>query len=275
MQSIRQARDKNSKLRRKETFFLTFFFFLLVSLLVFFISNTPFGKNIQGVLEVITKPGQYGVSSLFYSIGKIFTNKDLDKLKEENTSLRKNLVDLQILKNENSALKDQFATTFLRSTNLLPATIIGNPGFIPGVSLPTHFILDKGENDNVRVGQAVVVKNNVVGKISNTSKHMSQVLLITDSRSSFAAVSGNALGVIKGQNDEIIFENVLLSDTLSNADTIVTKGDVEVEGLGYPPGLIVGKIKSIDKKPSSIFQSAKVKSLIDFQRLTTVFVLLQ
>ena len=275
MQSIRQARDKNSKLRRKETFFLTFFFFLLVSLLVFFISNTPFGKNIQGVLEVITKPGQYGVSSLFYSIGEIFTNKDLDKLKEENTSLRKNLVDLQILKNENSALKDQFATTFLRSTNLLPATIIGNPGFIPGVSLPTHFILDKGENDNVRVGQAVVVKNNVVGKISNTSKHMSQVLLITDSRSSFAAVSGNALGVIKGQNDEIIFENVLLSDTLSNADTIVTKGDVEVEGLGYPPGLIVGKIKSIDKKPSSIFQSAKVKSLIDFQRLTTVFVLLQ
>jgi len=70
-------------------------------------------------------------------------------------------------------------------------------------------------------------------------------------------------------------DNVVLSDSIAVGDYVVTKGDLTIDNSGYPPSLIVGKIISVEKKSSDLFQRGKVKSLVDFSRLSTVFVVLQ
>ena len=70
-----------------------------------------------------------------------------------------------------------------------------------------------------------------------------------------------------------VLENVLLSDKLQTGDTVISKGDIGKDGEGFPPGLVVGRIISVNKKASALFQSAEVESLVDVTRLKMVFVM--
>ena len=67
----------------------------------------------------------------FSNFGNNFSDKNLEKLQEENIALRKKIIDQSLLQKENNALRDQFKTTYPKPYNLLPASVIGNPGFIP------------------------------------------------------------------------------------------------------------------------------------------------
>lgn len=259
-------------MRSKETFYITFFLFLTLSLFVFVISNTPLGKGVTSVFEQIASPFQ----NLGIQTSKIFTSSVDNSLKNENISLRKKLIDEQSLKNENTALRDQFQTQNPNSSNLLPAKVVGEPGFFPGVSLPSTLILDKGESDGVKAGQSVVLSNNLVGEIQSVTSHLSKVELVYDTNSLIVAKTENqVLGVVKGGGDgDIILDNVLLSDKISVSETVSTKGSLNEKGLGFPPDLIIGKIVSVDKKASNLFQSAKLKSLLDFSRLDIVYIVI-
>lgn len=261
-------------MRHREQFFLTFFLFLFFSLVVFAIGKTNAISEIRGTIELVTTPMLRATKSIFQLPKNFFENSDLQKLQDENTKLRKKLIDQTELEKENSALKDQFKISYPKSTTLLEAKIIGSPGFLPGISPPSFLVIDKGAKDGILMGLAVVVKDTVIGKIIKVSSHVSVITLVSDVRSSFTAqVHSLALGVIKGEGGaEMVLENVLLSEELNIGDTVVTKGDVDQSGIGYPPNLIVGKITSIDKKPSSLFQTARVKSLLDFSALSTVFI---
>ena len=71
----------------------------------------------------------------------------------------------------------------------------------------------------------------------------------------------------------MILDNVLLTENLKNGDLVLTKGDVNLNGEGFLPGLIVGKIISVEKSPSALFQKAQVEGLVDVTKLSTVFVI--
>ncbi|MDP3941556.1 MAG: rod shape-determining protein MreC [bacterium] len=175
---------------------------------------------------------------------------------------------------EMQALRDQFETSTVNTTTLLPAKIIGFEGLIPGVSRPTEILLDKGKRDGVVEGLAVIYKNNLVGKVVKTTAGRSQVALLSKSGWSFTAKTsdGKANGLVQVDDGDILLNNVVLSDELSKKEIVVTKGDMKLGGGGFPPDLVVGEITSLDKKPSALFQVAKVKSFLDVVSLTTVFI---
>lgn len=251
--------------KRGNYFFV--FFVLLLSIIILKSTDSTFFKGFTSSLENITIPIQRFSWTLFNLPKNIGVSSELERLKEENANLYKKIVDQGELQKENNALKDQFKTTFPKSNSLLPAKIIGGG--------PETFILEGGTKDNIMVGLAVVFKDNLIGKIERVSTSLSVVTLITNKNSAFAAktLKTEALGIVRGQgNGEMVLENVLLSDNLEVTDAVLTKGDLNVEMLGYPPNLIAGKIVSLEKKPSALFQSAKVKSLVDFSRLSTVFI---
>ena len=63
----------------------------------------------------------------------------------------------------------------------------------------------------------VIIKDNLVGKVVESSAHLSVVDLISNRHTSFTAetVKTEALGVVRGKGDDKIFlENVVLSDKL-------------------------------------------------------------
>lgn len=266
-------------MHKRDNFFLTFLIFLSFSILFIFLTGI-FGE-VRSSLEQLVAP----VAKFTYgSIGSILSlpqDPKLKELEETNRQLNQKLSEKKNLELEVAALRDQFQTTNPRSFDLMPAKILGSPQFIPGVSKPSQFILDKGQKDGIKVGQAVVFQNYLVGKITSVSKRLAKVSLITSSDFSFTAQTkpeggSVALGVVAGTGDgEMIFDKVLLSETIKASDTIVTKGDLDVSGLGLPADLLIGEIISVDKKTSSLFQSARIKSFLDFSKLSFVFVLMQ
>lgn len=261
-------------MKRRGVFLPTFLAVAFLCILILFFSLS--GKlKFFSFLEKGTSAVQSVIFGTFQKLPFVSESAKVKKLQDENLALLSQVSAFEKLKNENTALSDQFQTAYPQSYNLLPAQIIGAPGFIPGVSTPNIFILNKGSKDNLKVGQAVIIKDNLVGVISQISENLSQVNLVNNSSLSFTAKTQNgAVGVFKG-GGSLTINNILLSENVRADELVLTKGDMNNDGIGIPPDLVVGKIISVDKNPSDLFQKAKMESSVNFTSLSTVFVYMQ
>lgn len=262
-------------MQKRQSFLPIFLIFTAASLIVVFLSSHHmfFGQNL---LEDGIFPLQNIIFRLVVLPGNLFKNTTNEKLQTENLSLHQQLANVQQLEEDNKALRDQFETTSISSSSLLPARVIGDPQFFPGVSSPEILILDKGEKDGVRVGDTVVYKNNIVGTVSRTTDTASQITVVSNKATSITAQTSKteAQGVLSGQgNGVMVLGSVVLSESLQKDDMVITSGSQDINKKGYPPGLIIGRIMSVNRDPSSLYQSASVKSLLQIEKLTTVFIL--
>jgi len=251
-------------MKRVKAVFPIFLILLIFSLFILFFFQNP----MQAALQTITLPIQQW--AFVASVKPTGTLTPQQQLQQENNQLRVQLAQMQEIKKDDQALHDQFQTTTPASQKLLPADVIGLQ--------QNSLLIDKGAADKLHVGNVVVSKNNLVGKITKVTPHISQVTLLSDSSTSFTAQSAktSANGIVRAlDGGTIVFANVVLSDKLEKNDIIVTKGDLDLQGHGYPPQLIVGKIVSIDKQASSLFQAAKIESLVNASQLRMVFVISQ
>lgn len=262
-------------MQKRARFLSPFVFFLILSIIFYGVFQLKAGENVLSFLSLPIKP-------LMYLPGKVEAVTDggpkteVERLEEEVGNLRQEIATYKERDREIQALRDQFKETAVSPRSLLPAKIIGLRGFVPGIAVPDFITIDKGENDGVRVGQTVIIKNSVVGKINKVTKTMSLVSLVTNENESVTALTTdtNALGVVKGGGDgELILDNVLLSDSLKVGDMVVTKGSVDLEKDGVPPGLVIGRIRSVEKKPSALFQNAKLDSPVKITYVSDVFIL--
>jgi len=263
-------------MQKRGTFTSYFIIFLIISIALFGISKTGVLNPITSIFQGVFSPIQAVIYGSFSKIVNLGQSPDIKLLSLENVSLSQKLVNQTKIIEDNKALRDQFETLSIRSANLVPAQIVGAPGFLPGISTPETIIINRGQVDGVKVGEAVVYKDNLVGQISKVSSYVSVISLISNSSSSFTAktLNSQSLGVIKGQGGgQLILDNVLLSDSLKKGDLVVTKGDVLENGIGFPPNLVIGSINSINKNPSDLFQRAEVRSFLDFSNLNEVFVI--
>ena len=260
-------------MQRRRGIFGAFLFFLFITLLIFFAFRAPLFNGIVGLFQQATLPVQGSIHTAFWGLSQ--QRPSDSAIVEENKKLRERLIIFEELKKENNALHDQFETTELATFEQIPVRIVGSKGLIPGVSLPSQVVIDKGQKNNITVGNAVVYENNLVGKVIKVTPRLAVVDPITKNGVTFTGkgLQTNALGVVRGQGDNIILDNVVLSNKLNVGDIVVTKGDLNESGVGLPSDLVVGKISSVDRRPSNLFQSAEIQSLIDITKLTTVFVL--
>jgi rod shape-determining protein MreC len=262
-------------MQKRGTIAGAFFLLLLITLTILFAFSLPFMQPIRGAIEWVFLPLQRVVHSGSAPVRMLNRDEQIRKLEQENFNLRKKLVDQTKYEADMKALRDQFAVTSVPSRQLLPAAIIGSQGFIPGKSLPKKLVVDKGERNGIKVGMVVISGESVIGSIKNTSAYLSEVQLVMQEGSLVTVVTQDtqASGVVKGSEAGMLLDNVVLSETLEIGDSVVTKGDVEVSGKGYPKGLLIGKITSVNKKASELFQTATVESLVDITKLSTVFVI--
>lgn len=267
---------------QQRTNFLPFFIvFFSLSLLLIVIGKFGILNGFTSIINRTTFPPRMATLNIFG-----FQNETIKNLTLENTSLRKQLLERENLIPENKALRDQFAQSSSESQSLLPARVVGSPGFIPGTSLPQYLIIDKGSSEGVIPEDTVVLGNNLVGKVISAVDNFSKVELIIHKDSTLtgkvASSDGReASGIVRGKgSDELVFENVLLTLSLKKDDIVLTRGEKDLplgrqdeRGAGYPPDLIVGKVVLVEKSPADLFQKAEVVSFVDFTSLTTVFIL--
>jgi rod shape-determining protein MreC len=255
--------------------FKTFIVVFIFSALLLILSGFGVLNWTTGVFSKITSPVQKSFYMAFGHLLAPSNNIVIKKLQEENLTLNKKIVDQAGLEKDIQALRDQFAIDNPKPTNLLPATVLGFPSFIPNISMPETLLIDRGSEDGIVVGQAVVSKDNLVGRIVKTTLDKSLVYLITHPDFTFTAkiLNSKTEGIVRGLGGgEMILDNVLLSDTVKKQDLVLTKGDLTIDNKGFPGDLVVGKIVAVDKIPSALFQTAGIKSLLDFSKLETVFI---
>lgn len=243
-----------------------------ISLLLLLLDSLNLLYFPKSLLQQFTIPVQYG----FYHSGQTifrqfnfltasrFAAKENQALKKqlaemliENAKLRKNLAEKQILIDQTLGLNPQ---TF----DLLGARIIGTGRYL---------LIDKGLNDGVKTGQAVVYKESYVGQIKRVDPKTSQVLLTFDPDSKIAVFTqnktGRARGMLIGQfGSQAFLEKILHQEPLETGDLVYTEGS---EGT-LPRGLILGKVSKVLENQNEVFKQAEVTPIFETENLDVVFV---
>jgi rod shape-determining protein MreC len=259
-------------MQNRRNFWPTFLVVLFLCIIILALSLSGKLNFLSSFLEKGTSAVQAVAFGVFQKLPFASQDPGVKKLEENNLDLLSQISSLERLKKENAALSDQFQTAYPKSSDLLRADIIGALAFVPGVSIPSVFILDRGSADGIQKGCAVVIKDNFVGVVSQVSANLSKINNLTNPSVSFTArTSGGAVGVMKGGN-VLTLDNILLSENVKVGELVWTNGDVDSRGIGILPNLVVGKIISVEKNPSDLFQKAKVESFVNFVNLSSVFV---
>lgn len=132
--------------------------------------------------------------------------------------------------------------------------------------------LNKGSDDGVNRGMAVVTHEGIVGRIIRVDKDYSDVLTLLDSSSNVAGLvqRNRNRGVVEGYTENLLrMKHVRRTDDISNGDVIISSGI----GTLFPKGLVIGKVVSVRKKKHGITQTVEVFPSVDFSRLEEVIII--
>lgn len=190
----------------------------------------------------------------------------IERLEDELIDLRSENVELSRKKEEYDILRDQ--NSFSIDQNLLSGRIISN---IPDEF--GHVIVNKGEKQNVKVGDGVVFRNYVVGEVTEVFGGSCKVRLIISPESEIPASSekNNALGVVEGNISEgLQMREIPVNSIINEGELILTTGI----DSAMPKGYILGQVKEVENTTSQSTKTAKVDILIDIKSLSEVFVII-
>ncbi len=252
-----------------------FFALFLLSALIIILDISHLLAWPKTALSFISTPIQFGLYDSSRQFGKQFSFISAIRYSvQENAALKQQLADIL---SENAGLRTQLAETQAkidqqsaidpRTYKLLAARPIG---------IDRYLKIDKGSQDGIKNNQAVIFKDNYLGKIVWVDEKTSQVQLSTDPDSKIAAFSlnksGKAKGVLIGQfRTDMVFDKVLHEESMSVGDLVYSEG---TEGF-LPRGLILGTVSEVDPQPNQVFKTAKVKSVFDTSDLELVFVIVE
>lgn len=210
--------------------------------------------------------------SFIYSIGKEEAQDELTKLKKRVSELEKQLVEFENVKKDNDALRSQFVESIDTSKSLVPAKILG---FLGDNQRPHELVINVGKKDGILKDMTVIYEKYLIGKIEIVSQNYSVVMTPFNPKFQVLAKLSEtgANGIVVGRSDLILLDGVLITDTLKKDGIVTTKGEVSREGIGVVPDIIIGKISSISKRETAPFQNAQVTPLVDYQKLTNIFVI--
>ncbi len=250
----------------------TYGLLLLISIAVYFIDSSHLLDFPKSVIQTVTIPVQYGLYKSAQSAGRqvmvIFTartaaqekkamTEQMATLLSENSQLRKKLAETEAQLTQQSTLNPQ-------EFNLSAARPIGSSRYLS---------IDKGSDDGLKIGQAVIYKDNYLGKIKEISPKKSKVMLSSDPDSKISAFAqsgdGKAKGVLLGLfGSELMLDKILHEEPIKATDLVYTEGTEEE----IPRGLVLGKVEEVRSKDNEVFKQAKVKPVFDVTGLDVVFV---
>ena len=251
---------------------LTIGFLILCLLLILFDAIGVFSsvKSLGHSIGIqITEDSSQTIDSIF-KITDIFndrkeTLKKVEQLEEELLRLKSENISLSSAIKEYELIKEQ--NTF---TNPAQTTSASVTAYIPDRF--GYVILNKGNLDNVKIGDAVVLKNFLIGEITEVNKTNSIARLMNSPDTIISAISltNNAKGVVKGDfSIGLIMTEIPRGSTLDVGESIITSSE---NGI-LQKGLIIGEVVSVEENDSLTTKSAELKIIPDLKNLNEVFIL--
>jgi rod shape-determining protein MreC len=204
-----------------------------------------------------------------------------------------NYVDLRGTKQENHSLKDEVARLRLEQAqlaedalqghrlqtllnfqrNYVSTTVAAQVIGASGTDRSRVLYIDKGADEGLKVDQAVMTPDGIVGKIRAAFPHTSQVLLINDPTSGAGVLlaSTRIRAILRGnQTGHIVITNLTPDSRIKPGESVLTSGGDQI----YPRGLSVGTIESIapdpDHQPYTIIQVKPSTNLFQLEEVLVI-----
>jgi len=269
-----------SFLKRYQTI-ITALVLLFVSLVIFSLSlKSPQSEMAifrKIVLETIA-PVEGAINSAFGYVGGLWgryiflvglekENRDLSArlsaLNEELNGYRENNLEYERLKKYIGLEKDIVYPT-------IAAKVVGR-------NRPSVFktvLINRGTKDGVSVDSPVVAAEGVAGRVIEVSWNVSKVLLLVDYNSNIDALiqRSRVQGILQGDREgECDLKYVQRSEEVKVGDAIVSSG---LAGI-FPKGLLLGRVRNVQKEKSGLFQRIKVTTEVDVTKLEEMLVILK
>jgi len=262
--------------RHRSLFLLAGVIVLQVLLLAVQIKRDSQGRLIRvwtvGAVSPFERAGAHGIGSIRSAWNHYFalqnTSRENEELKRENDALKLQITQLQ----SKAAEADRLARLLkFRQTNvdvpMVSARVIGTGEDTTSLTI----YLDRGERDGIRRDMGVITPDGVVGKVIESYRDTSQVLLLTDKESGVGAMLADS-GIQKpvGGTGEslLVMKYVPNEEDVNTGERVVTSGIDRI----FPRDLPVGTIAEI--KPGIPFKLIRVRPTANLERLEEVFVLL-
>ncbi len=137
--------------------------------------------------------------------------------------------------------------------------------------------LDKGAAAGVRPGMPAITPEGLLGRVVGVSRLTSDVVFLPDARFRVSArlPRTGAFGIVRGQGVSWRGQAACLMDYLPAAAAILPGDDVVTSGLGggYPPGLLVGRVRRVRLDRSGLYQTAEIAPAADVRNSRALFLM--
>jgi len=255
--------------------FLVYFLFagalFLLDFGPFFLSfKNVFAKLLQPVRLEACQLRQFTLGKVFYSSRLKDQEEKILDLEKESAVMRGRIVELQQIYDENKRLRELVGSAMTEGKIIYqPAWVIGHRG--------DYLMVNRGKEDGVMLEQLVInEKHYFVGRVAEVFDREAKVLVVGSAslelpvsvlsdweRDCFA-------GAVDCQKAKGILSGEIIKDILREGD--IGAGDV-VTLLDDHRGILIGEITQVKESKDNIFKQAEMKSLVDFDRLTEVFLI--
>jgi rod shape-determining protein MreC len=204
----------------------------------------------------------------------IFHAGQVRELSEENAALR---LELERLQAELGSFREQrtavdAAAALLGASTLASDQLLAAHVLLRDPAPGQHTILvARGADDGVATGQPVLgAGGTLVGVVAAVEGSRSWVRLLTDRDSSVAVVvqSSRVPAALEGGGNALSLQFVPREANVVVGDVVVTSA----LGGRLPPGLLAGRVASVESQPQDLHALITVKPLSDLQRLEQVLI---
>lgn len=164
------------------------------------------------------------------------------------------------LKIENNFLRSELATAdrakaLIEFKTRSPSKTLAARIIATSTSSKSVVLVDRGTNDGVMKGMAVITGEGIIGKVLDAFPLASQVQIVTDPLFGAGVVSqkNRVYGTLKGQgHNRCLIDRISNEDTVELGEVFFTTGEDRI----FPKGLPVGRVVTSTKGP--IFKNVEV-----------------
>ncbi len=241
-------------------------------------SDSGAAHSVQdGVLRVVA-PLQNGTARATKPFRDAWNwTSDLFSAKSENARLRRELQQLRAgVANElaTQAQNDEMSRMLaLKGDNIFPkgAQLVSARVVARSTSAWYSTVtINVGSSSGVKVYDAVVNGDGLVGRVTSVTSSASQVTLITDQSSYVDAMvlPGGATGLVAGSvTGDVTLQYVDKNEKVKVGQYVVTSG---MKGSIFTRGIPVGVVESVGSQDVELYQSVAVRPFVDFRKLDLV-----
>ncbi|MDI3340587.1 MAG: rod shape-determining protein MreC [Sphaerobacter sp.] len=223
----------------------------------------PLGDSFHRVGRRLAALGGPDESELARQLAAVTAERD--RLLAENVRLRQ-------LEQEVTQLREQlgFQTTHAE-LRTVPASVIGRDP----EGTHQYVIIDRGSNDGLEVGMAVVSPNVFVGQVTEVAPDRARVTLAIDASYQVGArlQRSGADGIVYGRwqaGGQLLLRYLDPAADVAEGDVVVTSGQT----ARVPAGLVIGKVARVQRNVQADTVTAEVVPLLDFRQLHSLTVIL-